>query len=157
MRAVLKVHGVTDRKVWVADSFEGFKPGTSTHPADRRLGLHKHALFVSPIEIAKNHFARYDLLDDQVVFLEGWFKDTLPTAPIKKLAVLRIDADLYQSTMDALISLYPKVSRGGYIINDDYGWFPDAAGKAVDDFRAKNGIKSPLRKIDYTAVYWRKE
>jgi hypothetical protein len=156
MRAVLKVHGIKNRKVWVADSFEGFRADTSVDPADRALALENERVLIAPLETAKGNFSRFDLLDDQVVFLRGWFKDTLPVAPIHKLAVLRIDADLYQSTMDALVALYPKVSPGGYIINDDYGAYPDAAGRAVDEFRAKHGIKSTLHKIDWTGVYWQK-
>ena len=43
-----------------------------------------------------------DLLDDQVVFIKGFFKDTLPDAPIEQLAILRLDGDLYESTMDGI-------------------------------------------------------
>jgi O-methyltransferase len=60
------------------------------------------------------------LFDDNVKFLAGWFKDTLPSAPIKKVSVLRLDGDMYESTMDALVALYKKVTPNGYIIVDDY-------------------------------------
>ncbi|MCX6702924.1 MAG: macrocin O-methyltransferase, partial [Candidatus Wolfebacteria bacterium] len=93
-------------------------------------------------------------LDDRVVFLRGWFKDTLPNAPIKKLAVLRLDGDMYGSTMDALENLYHKLSPGGYCIIDDYSL--KNCGRAVDNFREKNKISSPLVWIDYDGVYWRK-
>jgi O-methyltransferase len=69
--------------------------------------------------------ARYGLPDDQVRFLPGWFKDTLRTAPIEKLSLIRLDGDLYESTIDAITALYPKLSIGGYLIVDDYnapGW-----------------------------------
>ncbi len=61
----------------------------------------------------RDNFRRYDLLDHQVRFLEGWFRDTLPVAPIEKLAILRLDGDLYESTMQALECLYDKLSVGG--------------------------------------------
>ena len=102
------------------------------------------------------NFRRYDLLDDQVKFLEGWFSDTLPTAPIDKLAVLRLDGDMYASTIDALDALYDKVSPGGYVIVDDYGAVP-ACAKAIHDFRDAHGINDELAaEIDWASVYWRK-
>jgi O-methyltransferase len=73
------------------------------------------------LDEVKANFARYGLLDDQVRFLPGWFRDTLPAAPIRELAILRLDGDLYESTAIALEHLYPKVVCGGYVIVDDYG------------------------------------
>ncbi|MEL7236515.1 MAG: TylF/MycF/NovP-related O-methyltransferase, partial [Chloroflexota bacterium] len=102
-----------------------------------------------------SHFERYDLLDDQVRFLEGWFKDTLPTAPIERLAVLRMDGDLYESTMDALNALYHKVSVGGYVIVDDYNAIAGCA-RAVDEFREAHSITDEMIKVDHHVVYWQK-
>jgi O-methyltransferase len=68
---------------------------------------------------------------------------------------LRIDADMYESTTEALRFLYKRVSPGGYVIVDDYGGIA-ACKKAVDDFRAANGIKESIEKIDPTGVYWRR-
>jgi hypothetical protein len=163
MRAVLKQYGITDRLVWVADSFEGLPKLTeaqSQHPGDlsvevERLnsgGPMKLGLAVSLDQVRAN-FSKFDLLDDQVRFLKGWFRDTLPSAPIKKLAVLRLDGDMYQSTMDTLEALYHKVSPGGYVIVDDYNVWPHCK-KAVDDFRARRGIVDRMIEIDQDAVYW---
>jgi O-methyltransferase len=101
----------------------------------------------------KENFARYGLLDEQVRFLVGWFKDTLPAAPIERLAILRLDGDIYESTRDALGSLYKKVSPGGVIIVDDYGPIP-ACRKAIQDFREANRILDPIQPIDGLGVYW---
>jgi len=153
MRAALKARGVTDRAVWVADSFEGLPaPKDGGDGADLS---HVEHLAVSLDQVRAN-FARFDLLDDQVKFLKGWFRDTLPAAPIEKLALLRLDGDLYSSTMDALEPLYPKVSPGGYVIVDDYGAWPECK-RAVDDYLAKNAIRADMRTIDSTGVYWRVE
>ena len=156
MRAVLAAYDVTDRNVWVADSFQGLpKPDVATYPADAGLDLWTaDQLSVSADEVRAN-FAKYGLLDDQVRFLEGWFKDTLPSAPIDRIAVLRLDGDLYESTIQALEPLYPKVSEGGYVIVDDYNDIP-ACKAAVDDYRAAHGIESPLGEIDWTGIYWQK-
>jgi Macrocin-O-methyltransferase (TylF) len=153
MRAMLKARRVTDRKVWVADSFEGFpKPNPELYPQDRHMDVGPMGAAYS-IDAAKGRFARYGLLDDQVEFLKGWFKDTFPKAPIEKLAILRIDADLYESTTDALRILYDRVSPGGWIIVDDYGAYKSCKG-AVDDFRQNQKISEELHVIDWTGVYW---
>ena len=87
-------------------------------------------------------------------FLKGWFADTLPTAPIEQLAILRLDGDLYSSTMDALNALYPKVSAGGFVIVDDYGSWP-ACKRAVDEYIATHRIQADLQTIDADGVFWR--
>ena len=156
MRAALKAHGVKDRTVWVADSFEGLPaPNPEKYPVDAGLKLHEAEFLAVSLETVKNNFRRYGLLDDQVKFLKGWFKDTLPIAPIEKLAVLRLDGDLYESTMDALVNLYPRLSPGGYIIVDDYGAIYQCK-KAVSDYRKKHNITEPIIKIDWAGVYWQK-
>ncbi len=154
MRAILAAHGDATRRVFVADSFRGLPPpNPSEYPADAG-DLHQTypQLAVSRPEVEEN-FRRYGLLDERVVFLEGWFKDTLPAAPIDRLAVLRLDGDMYESTIEALDALYDKVSPGGFVIIDDYLLKPCAA--AVDHFRAARGITAPLHNIDDAAVWWR--
>lgn len=156
MRGVLKAHGVSDRNVWVADSFEGLpKPDEEKYPADRGDTFHTVDYLAVSVEDVRRNFDRYGLLDDQVKFLKGWFKDTLPNAPFEKLAVARLDGDMYESTMDALASLYPKVSPGGFIIIDDYGAVPSCR-EAVQDYRQKSGIDAEIHTIDWTGVYWRR-
>ncbi|MBG9792216.1 macrocin-O-methyltransferase [Paenibacillus dendritiformis] len=155
MRGFLKAYGITGRRVWVADSFEGLPPpDVEKYPVDAGLELHTvDFLKVSMEEVARN-FQKYDLLDSQVQFLKGWFKDTLPSAPIDKIAIARLDGDMYSSTMDSLTNLYPKVSPGGYIIIDDYAISNYAP--AVHDFRNLHQIQDPLIQIDYYGAYWRK-
>jgi len=157
MRAVLEARGDTDRVVWVADSFQGVPPpDPERYPADSGDTHWTWDELAVPVEQVRANFAKYGLLDDRVRFLEGWFKDTLPGAPIDRLAVLRVDGDLYESTLDTLRPLYPKVSPGGFVIVDDYGCVP-ACRLAVDEFREEQGITAPLEKIDWTGVLWRKE
>jgi O-methyltransferase len=119
MRGVLHAHGVTDRRVWVADSFQGLpRP-------------------------------------DQVRFVPGWFRDTLPPLAGHRWAIVRLDGDMYESTVQGLEHLYPGLSPGGFLIVDDYGAVP-ACRQAVEDFRSTNGITETLHEVDWTAVYWRK-
>lgn len=154
MRGILAAYGDATRRVFVADSFRGLPPANpSQYPADEGDAHNTYEqLAVSRAEVEEN-FRRYGLLDDRVVFLEGWFKDTLPTAPIERLSVLRLDGDMYESTIQVLEALYEKVSPGGFVIIDDYILKPCA--KAVDHFRAASGISAPLNEVDEAAVWWR--
>jgi len=156
MRAVLKAYQVRDRIVWVADSFEGLpKPDGRFAQDEGDKHWKSNAVLGISLEQVKENFEKYGLLDEQVRFLKGWFKDTLPEAPIEKLAILRLDGDMYSSTTDALQALYNKLSPGGYLIVDDYGSTPPCR-QAVDDFRAQHQITDPIQKIDWTGVYWEK-
>lgn len=155
-RAVLEALGDTQRVVWCADSFEGLPPpDPDTYPADRGDVHHTYEPLAVPLEQVRSNFDRYGLLDDRVRFLPGWFRDTLPSAPVDRLAVLRLDGDMYESTIVALEALYPKLSVGGYAIVDDYGAAP-ACKQAVDDFRRDNGVSDVLRQVDWTGVYWQR-
>ncbi len=157
MRAVLAAHGVTDRRVWVADSFAGLPaPDAARYPKDATNHLHVYPQLAVSADQVRENFRRYRLLDDQVVFLEGWFRDTLPTAPIGRLAVLRMDGDLYESTMDALTALYDKVVPGGIVIVDDYGIL-ESCRSAVEDFRRERGIVETIYSIDDSGVHWQKQ
>lgn len=157
MRAILAAYSVTDRRVFVADSFEGLpKPDTDRFSEDQGDEMYTMKYFSISQDEVENNFRKYGLLDDQVVFLKGWFKDTLPNAPMDKLAVLRLDGDMYSSTMDALMNLYPKLTKGGFCIIDDYGAI-DKCRQAVDDYRRNNRITSKTEEIDWTGRYWRKE
>jgi len=156
MRCVLKAKGITDRTVWVADSFQGLpKPDPERFPADQGDDHWRWKQLAVDIDQVKNNFARYGLLDEQVQFLVGWFRDTLPNAPIRNLALIRLDGDMYESTMDGLSNLYPKLSPGGFVIIDDYGCI-DSCRQAVHEYRERNGIGEEIHRIDWTGAYWRR-
>jgi O-methyltransferase len=154
MRAVLRAYGDQTRVVWAADSFEGLPSATLS---DRETGADHFwkiaHLAVSEDEVRAN-FEKYGLLDERVRFLRGWFRDTLATAPIERLSLLRLDGDMYESTMDALSALYPKLSPGGYVIVDDYAI--TACRNAVEDYRREFAIEDPIEQIDWTGVFWKK-
>jgi O-methyltransferase len=157
MRAVLAAYGDETRCVWLADSFEGVpRPDTAKYKADKWSTLHfaTGILGVPEAEVRAN-FERYGLLDDRVRFLPGWFKDTLHDAPIDRIAVLRLDGDLYESTIQALDALYPRLSPGGFCIIDDYHNLMPCR-QAVTDYRAKHGVSAEIVDIDRSGVLWRK-
>jgi O-methyltransferase len=158
LRALQLAFGEEHRQVWLADSFEGLPP--PTHEIDRAWDLDwsekKQPWLACDLPAVKDNFRTYGLLDDGVRWLEGWFADSLPGAPVGPIAILRADADLYQSTREVLESLYDRVSPGGFIVIDDYGTI-EACRHAVDTFREERGLTEPIRRIDWTGVYWRRE
>jgi O-methyltransferase len=155
MRAMLAAYGDPERCVWVADSFQGLPKPRPDRTDDVEDALWSEPYLAVSMEQVKQNFRRYSLLDERVRFLPGWFEDTLPTAPVERLSVMRLDGDMYDSTMVALRSLYPKLSVGGYVIIDDYHAVRGCR-RAVDDFRAEHGIEDELRRVDWTCRYWQR-
>ena len=159
MKAIVEAYQERGRRVFVADSFQGLPPPRpELYPADAGDSHHLvDALRVSADDVRAN-FARYDLLDDDVVFLEGFFQDTLPKLDASPFALIRLDGDMYESTIVALEALYEKLSGGGFVIIDDYGedmW--TYCRQAVEDFRQQRSIETPLVKVDSKCSYWRKD
>jgi O-methyltransferase len=155
MRAVMDEVGAKDRILWLADSFDGMpKPDSIKFPADLGYDLSENDYLSVPLESVKANFERFRLGSENTRFLKGWFNDTLPSAPIQKISVLRADGDLYESTMDILKNLYDKVSPGGFVIIDDYfAWKP--CELAVSEFRKAHGITAKIHDIDGIGAYWR--
>ena len=152
VKKLLDAHGVRDRTVWLADSFQGMP--APKNAADGMDLQPVEFLAVSAEQVRRN-FARFGLLDERVRLVEGWFADTLPRLACERLAVLRLDGDMYHSTMDALTSLYPRVAPGGFVVVDDYGSWPSCR-RAVHDYLATRGEQPVIEKIDATGVWWRK-
>lgn len=163
MRAILLQNGITDRTVWVADSFEGLpEPDAEKFPTEAE-GFHgpviakSYGRFAASLDLVQANFKAFGMLDSQVKFLQGWFKDTLRVAPIERLAVLRLDGDYYESTMDPLNALYDKLSVGGYVIVDDFGedmW--TNCRQAIEEFRKSAGVTDEMIRVDSKCSYWRR-
>jgi O-methyltransferase len=157
MKANLVAGGDTERTIWVADSFQGLPaPNVTLYPADTGDDLYTRSGLSVGADQVRHNFARYGLLDERVKFLVGWFKDTLPTAPIERLSLMRLDGDMYESTWQAIEALYPKLSPGGFCIIDDFGSHQSQAGLAVCDYRNANGIDDEIIDIDGFGAYWRR-
>lgn len=155
MRGILKAYGDKNRKVYVADSFEGLPQPDVRYPVDRGDIHHTFKALAVSLEEVQGNFKRYDLLDDKVVFIKGFFEHSLPKVKFSKLSILRLDGDMYSSTIQVLNLLYDKVSKGGYIIIDDYAL--KGAKAATHDFREKHEITSKIIDIDGIGAYWKKE
>jgi O-methyltransferase len=155
MKGCLKAWEMNDRTLWAADSFEGLPVPSLPQDAGYDFSIGKQPILAISLEEVQENFRRYNLLDDQVKFLKGWFCDTLHAAPIEKLALLRLDGDLYESTMDALNALYEKVVPGGFVIVDDFNDF-EPCRRAVVEYREKHSIEDSIETVDWSGVFWRK-
>lgn len=154
MRCALQALGDQERTVVLADSFAGLPaPGSAGYQEDE-LDLSGLDYLSVPRGKVEELFESFGLLDGQVEFLEGWFHETLPRLRGRRFAILRLDGDLYSSTMVALENLYPGLSRGGYVIVDDFQI--DECRRAVEDYRAAVGSHEELVPIDGSSVYWRR-
>jgi O-methyltransferase len=152
MKAVLAAYGVTDRGVYVADSFRGLPEADLS---DDAADLHDDLTLAVSKEQVRAAFERFCLLDDNVHFIEGWFSDTLPGLRGIPWAVVRLDGDQYGSTMDGIANLYPDLSSGGFLIVDDYHVY-ESCRRAITEYRTANGITEEIVNIDNIGVFWRK-
>lgn len=135
------------RTVFVCDSFEGL-PYDPNEPDYEKMDFLKVGL-----EEVKQNFAKFEQ-NENVTYIKGWFQDTLHLLPTEQFSIIRLDGDMYESTMVALNALYPKLSLGGFCLIDDYVLEP--CRRAVADFRARHQINDPLVDVAGEAVYWRK-
>lgn len=161
MRALLAALGTEEdghRRVWAFDSFEGLpEADAERYPMDVPMKFNTYKQLSVGLDEVKTNFSRYGLLDERLRLVPGWFKDTTPAAAkeIESIAVLRLDGDMYESTIDVLTNLEPLVSPGGFVLVDDYGGI-EACRQAVTDYRQKRGIEAEIHKVDWTGVWWRK-
>jgi O-methyltransferase len=149
-----------NRKVYCFDSFAGLpKPNIEKYPVDKGDNHHTIKELAVSLEEVKNNFQKFGDLDENVIFVKGWFEETLPKNEVEKICVLRLDGDMYESTILALDNLYPKLSVGGYCIIDDY--IHHGARTAVEEYRQKHGIQQEILLADktpgaYPVSYWKK-
>lgn len=171
LRANIRVH--------LFDSFEGIPLAGPNDTVQPGVGPIKHSVKVEKldnllvssnniypelgnaskysIEQVKNHMNSFGIESNSLVYHKGWFQNTLPTdaAKISKISLLRLDGDLYESTKVCLEYLYPKISKGGYIIIDDYAL--SGCRKAVDEYLNKHKITPKIISIHggEGPVYWK--
>lgn len=143
MAEVLRQVDVSDRTVWLFDSFEGLPPPADVdgaaaleYASQVQSGEHFDNCRVALEEVERT--AAELGLARHTRFVKGWFEDTLPAnrARVGCIALLRIDADWYSSVKCCLDNMYDQVVDGGLIVVDDYYVF-DGCAKAVHDFLAE--------------------
>ena len=156
LMAALNKYYNTNKKVYACDSYEGL-PKTSNYTEDHIVNGTNWQSYAVSLEEVKENFDKYKLLDNDVIFVKGFFEETIPKLEVGDLSLLRLDGDMYTSTIVCLDELYDKVVKGGVIICDDYGWKEAGSGRAIDDFREKRNITSEMKYSAYFCYYWIKE
>jgi len=145
-----------NKKVFVCDSFEGLpKPSGKFSSDNGDIHYTFKNLAISLTEVQKN-FVSFHCLDENVIFIKGFFGESLPNnEQIKKLALLRMDGDMYESTHDVFYALYDKVEHNSPVIIDDYCL--RGCRDCVTDFRAAKKIDEQIFTIDRCGIYWIKK
>jgi O-methyltransferase len=155
MRGVLLAHHQSDRVSYLCDSFAGL-PESKMNADERMKWDHAPYLEISDDRV-KNHFILAGITDPEVVFVKGFFTYTMKplSLMVQQLSILRLDGDMYESTVDVLYHLYDKLSVGGYAYIDDYSpHFP--AREACDDFIQVHNFSPTVIVPDYFSGYWKK-
>lgn len=137
----------SERALWIFDTFEGM-PEPSANDPDQKLARKYVGTCRGTLEDVTALFRSLHILQ-RARMVKGLFQDTLKNAPVEQIALLHLDGDWYDSVMTCLQTLYDKVSTGGIVQIDDYGYW-EGARKAIDDFFRQRGLPVPeLRYIDY--------
>jgi O-methyltransferase len=138
------------RDIWLFDTFQGLPAPTADDPDYEIANLYTGDC-EGPLDEVRELFERLKIAD-HAHFVQGLFQDTLPASQLPSIAVLHIDGDWYQSVKVCLESLYDRVTPGGIVQFDDYGYW-EGARKAVDEFLLERGLAVPLRRLDYSGRF----
>ena len=152
--------GCTDRDLYLFDTYEGMTaPGA--HDTDflgrdgarqfesKRTGADSSEFCFASVEDVRQAMFSTGYPHDRIHFIKGKVEETIPMQAPEHIALLRLDTDWYESTKHELLHLFPRLSRNGILIIDDYGdWV--GARKAVDEYFAAHGLKPFLARIDTT-------
>ena len=151
----LKTMSSTSKKLYLYDTYKGItKPGKIDSGAVEKWREENYSdpdfLGIAPLDEARKNLYATGYPKNNFVFIQGPVETTIPAPSTpKKIALLRLDTDWYQSTYHELTYLYPRLVKGGVIIIDDYGHWPGAR-KACDKYFKVNNINILLNRIDYT-------
>lgn len=143
----------SEKGLWVFDAFEGLPAPTEGDP-DWRIARGYVGRCRGEVDQVRSFFQEVEILANSRI-VKGLFQHTLAKAEISQIAVLHLDGDWYDSVRVCLEVLYDRVSPGGIIQIDDYGYWAGAR-RAVDEFMEKASIKADLQRIDYEGRQLRK-
>lgn len=161
MALTLLSRGCDDRTIWLYDTFDGMTPpgredvqemsgrGAAEILGERERTEDDPFWGVAPRGVVEANLRRTGYPAHRFRLVEGDVLKTLPAEAPERLAVLRLDTDWYVSTRHELEHLYPRLSPGGVLIVDDYGYWRGAR-KATDEFFRSAGRRPLLTRIDYT-------
>jgi len=151
--------GVTDRELYLFDTFSGMTPPTDEDV--RKTGERAADLLaaessdadvwaIASLDDVRDAVLSVGYPEDRIHFVAGPVEETLPAEAPERIALLRLDTDWYASTKHELVHLYPRLAGGGVLLLDDYGFW-QGARQAVDEYLGGNGVDLLLNRIDHTA------
>lgn len=140
------------RTMWFCDSYQGLPQAGQADGWFAQLWTGRVQATPDDVRAA---LASLGVSEDHVRILRGWFNETLPTCDAGALALLHIDCDWYDSVMCCLDCLWERVSPGGFVVFDDYGYWPGCRA-AADEFLGARGLRDKLVRVDATGCYLRK-
>lgn len=156
---LLKQKGISNRRLFMYDTFEGmaepteldrdFKDGSAKAVHTARTEGDKVNWCYATLDLVRQNMVKTGLDLNQIVFVKGKVEDTIPGTVPEKISLLRLDTDWYESTKHELDFLYPILSKNGVLIVDDYGHWKGCR-QAVDEFFEKETSKTLFNRIDYT-------
>jgi cephalosporin hydroxylase len=158
LRGYLRAYDMRWRRVFVADPFRAAPPGMLSTATERGRVTGGGAGFpelLSDVTSVRDAFARFELLDDQVRFLQGPYDACLRDPEIGPVALLRIGDTVGAEAGQILGVLYDSLAPGAVVVVDQYGG-NEACRAEVDAFRARRGLVDPIERIDDAAITWRK-
>ncbi len=143
------------KKIHLFDSFEGIPQAgpnddesitSCIGKGDGKGSLVTTGVSVCSVKAVQRHMGHWKIDPKQLVYYKGWFQNTVSKVSIKKISLLRLDGDLYESTKVCLQYLHPLVSRGGYVIIDDYAL--TGCRKAVDEYHKQLKLNPEIIAIE---------
>jgi hypothetical protein len=159
MARTLLERGVSDRDLYMFDTFDGMPPPTDADVAlggtsarellDREDKASSVVWALSPLDDVRRVMEATGYPMERVNFVKGMVEETIPSRAPTRIALLRLDTDWYESTYHELVHLYPRLSVGGVLIIDDYGHWAGAR-RAVDQYIEEQQLRLLLHRIDYT-------
>jgi O-methyltransferase len=153
------------RKLYLYDTFDDFSTpeemdisydGIHGSEVLKKLSSNGNIWRAPDENTVKNNLRQTGYPEELILFIKGKVENTIPETIPEKIALLRLDTDWYASTKHELEWLFPRLSKGGVLIIDDYGYWKGCK-KAVDEYFKDHKIGTSLVDIDFSAKLMYKE
>lgn len=149
----------TDKKIYMYDTYSGMSEPTEKdvdfegNPSInkwKKMERDEHNKWdYASLKEVKNNMRKTNYPDEKIIYIKGKVENTIPEKIPEKISILRLDTDWYESTYHELIHLFPRLSKNGVLIIDDYGHW-QGSKEAVDNYIEENKVKILLNRVDYT-------
>jgi len=157
---VLQSLGVTNRNIWMYDTYEGmteptkedkdFKGEDAVQLLSSAEKSDSNSVWCySALEEVQSNMQKTSYPTESIKYIKGKVEETIPDAIPGSIALLRLDTDWYASTYHEMIHLYPLLQVKGVLIIDDFGHW-EGAKKAILQYFGENNLFPLINRIDET-------